>query len=181
MRYSMNDNKVLANAMIDISKFSGRCIIGSSDLKEYSRLLKQAFATYGVDVGISSSCLNGSISTLSDIDTNVLMNNRKNGWLEDTCPQYADYYMMVPWVSVDDLEKMYRSDFPLDSMFLKFDNGICNNISEPVDEERAYMNSAYQNALQGFQEDVTTSLERSSEDVKKYTRRLAAIQSKMTK
>lgn len=181
MRYSMNDNKVLANAMIDISKFSGRCIIGSSDLKEYSRLLKQAFATYGVDVGISSSCLNGSISTLSGIDTNVLMPIRKNGWLEDTCPQYADYYMMVPWVSVDDLEKMYRSDFPLDSMFLKFDNVICNNISEPVDEERAYMNSAYQNALQGFQEDVTTSLERSSEDVKKYTRRLAAIQSKMTK
>ena len=89
MRYSMNDNKVLANAMIDISKFSGRCIIGSSDLKEYSRLLKQAFATYGVDVGISSSCLNGSISTLSGIDTNVLMPIRKKwmvrGYLSSIC------------------------------------------------------------------------------------------------
>ena len=62
----------------------------------------------------------------------------------------------------------------------KFGDVICNNISDSV-EEHAYMNSAYQNALQGFQEDVITSLERSSEDVKKYTRRLAAIQSKITK
>ena len=181
MKYFMSDNKVLANAMIDISKFSGRCIIGSSDLKEYSRLLKQAFASYRVELEISNSCLNGSISTLSHINTNMLMPIRKNGWLEDICPQYANYYMMVPWVNVDELKKIYRSDFPLDSMFLMFGDSICNNISAPVDEELTYMNSAYQYALKVFQENAASSLESANYDVKKYTHRLKVIQSKMTK
>ena len=126
---------------------------------KYSRLLKQAFASYGVDIGISSSSLMESISTLSDIDTDMLISIRINGWLENTCPQYADYYMRVPWISLDDLEQTYRSDFPLDAMFLKFGDAICNNVSDSVEEELMYMSSAYPSAFSGSRDDVSNSLE----------------------
>lgn len=36
LSYEMNDSKVLANAIIDISKKEGRYIVGEEDLRNYS-------------------------------------------------------------------------------------------------------------------------------------------------
>lgn len=43
LSYKMNDSKVLANVIIDISKKEGRYIVGGEDLRNYSQALVSAF------------------------------------------------------------------------------------------------------------------------------------------
>ena len=49
----MSDNKVLANAMIDISKRDERYIIDNQDIMDYTSALLSAFSQYHVDVDVS--------------------------------------------------------------------------------------------------------------------------------
>ena len=54
-KYFMSDNRVLANAMIDISKRDSRYIIDNQDIMDYTSALLNAFSQYHVDVEITSA------------------------------------------------------------------------------------------------------------------------------
>lgn len=82
MNYEMNDNKVLGNAMLDISKKEGRYIIGTDDLRNYSQILVSRFAEDYLHLALTSACMNESIYNLSGVNTNFLMPLRKNGYLD---------------------------------------------------------------------------------------------------
>lgn len=179
MGYEMDDNKVLANVMIDISKKEGRYIVGSDDLKNYSQILMYTFAKDKVYLELSLACCKGYISNLSDVDTRYLMPIRESGQLESYCNQYASYYMLVPWVTRDDLLEIYRSCYPLDAMFWKVGEDIINSIPSISLESRQSMDEAYQFALTQFEKTTKESLYGVEEQGKIYCRRLEIIREKM--
>lgn len=179
MNYEMNDNKVLGNAMLDISKKEGRYIIGSDDLRNYSQILVSRFAEDRVHLALTSACMNGSIYNLSGVNTNFLMPLRKNGYLEPHCRQYADYYMMVPWISREDLLVTYRSSFPLDAMFWKDGADIIEAIPVISNEMLEEMNQSYQLGLESFREMTNSTLENYETEVKTLRRRLELINNKL--
>lgn len=179
LSYEMNDSKVLANAIIDISKKEGRYIVGGEDLRNYSQALESFYAKDHVNLELPYACCRGYISSLSGINTDFMMPIRSNGWLEPHCTQYADYYMMVPWITREDLVAIYRNSFPLDAMFWKVGEDIIHSIPSLSEEKLQSMEEAYQLALKEFEKKTNTSLNTAEEKGKIYRHRLEIIRGKM--
>ena len=71
----MSDNRVLANAMIDISKRDERYIIDNQDIMDYTSALLNAFSQYHVDVDVSYFCGGHcDINQLKNINTVNIVN-----------------------------------------------------------------------------------------------------------
>lgn len=186
MKFFMNDNKVLANAMIDISKRDSRYIIDNQDIMDYTSALLNAFSQYHVDVDVSYFCGGHcDINQLKNINTDYFMPTGSNGkLLLNKGVQHIHSYILLPWISRDDLIREYRSNYPLDSMFCLFERDNVNymeDVPKRTIPEFASLEGNYQLALQSLLNKTNSQKQKAEEAVKVYQKQIEHIKNHMNK
>ena len=184
MKYFMSDVRVLANAMIDISKRDERYIIDNQDIMDYTSALLNAFSQYHVDVDVSYFCGGYcDINQLKNINTDYFMPTGSNGkLLLNKGVQHIHSYILLPWVSRDDLIRKYRSNYPLDSMFCLFERDNVNymeDVPKRTIPEFASLEGNYQLALQSLLNQTNSQKQKAEETIKVYQKRIECIKSQI--
>ena len=184
MKYFMSDVRVLANAMIDISKRDERYIIDNQDIMDYTSALLNAFSQYHVDVDVSESCREHcDINRLQNINTDYFMPTGSNGkLLLNKGVQHIHSYILLPWVSRDDLIREYRSNYPLDSMFCLFERDNVNYMEDVPKRsipEFASLEGNYQLALQSLLNRTNSQKQKAEETIKVYQKRIECIKNQI--
>ena len=186
MKYFMSDEKILANAMIDISKRDERYIIDSQDIMDYTSAVLDAFSYYNVDVEVNEYCRkNNSINQLQNINMDYFMPTGFNGkLLLNKGRQHIHSYILLPRVSLEDLMRKYRSNYPLDSMFYLFERDNMDYMEDvPKRSIPAFasLEGNYQLALQSLLNKTNSQKQKAEEAVNVYQKQIEHIKNHMNK
>lgn len=96
--------------------------------------------------------------------------------------QHIHSYILLPWVSRDDLIREYRSNYPLDSMFCLFERDNVNymeDVPKRTIPEFASLEGNYQLVLQSLLNRTNSQKQKAEESIKVYQKQIECIKSQI--
>ncbi len=157
-RYTLEESDLIINALIEINKKEKRRVIDMIDIENYEHLVVEQAKEKDINISFNSTI----DATMKDFVYLV----------DDTKPKY----IILPWVTYEDLIENFRGSLPLDLCVILCDKKIRENIPTRTKEETALFDAINYNITNMFTEKLLTSINKLESQKQNEQKKLSKIE-----